>query len=68
MFPETRGKSLKEIDQLWADNIPAWRSASWIHGFLSSAPSKEVAGGRAPTYDKEAAAHFEGNSDIEAQI
>ncbi|EDO14501.1 hypothetical protein Kpol_281p2 [Vanderwaltozyma polyspora DSM 70294] len=29
MFPETKGKTLEEIDQMWAANIPAWRSASW---------------------------------------
>ncbi|EDO14502.1 hypothetical protein Kpol_281p3 [Vanderwaltozyma polyspora DSM 70294] len=29
MFPETKGKTLEEIDQMWEANIPAWRSASW---------------------------------------
>lgn len=28
-FPETRGKRLEEIDQIWTNNIPAWRSASY---------------------------------------
>lgn len=28
-FPETKGKRLEEIDQLWDENVPAWRSGSW---------------------------------------
>lgn len=28
-FPETRGKRLEEIGQLWDDHIPAWKSSSW---------------------------------------
>ncbi|CAK9438541.1 uncharacterized protein LODBEIA_P27650 [Lodderomyces beijingensis] len=28
-FPETRGKRLEEIGQMWDENVPAWRSASW---------------------------------------
>ncbi|ODQ83218.1 hypothetical protein BABINDRAFT_170202 [Babjeviella inositovora NRRL Y-12698] len=27
MFPETKGKTLEEIEQMWAEKIPAWRSA-----------------------------------------
>lgn len=30
MFPETRGKTLEEIDQMWADNIPAWKTSSYV--------------------------------------
>ncbi|CAH03072.1 sugar porter family MFS transporter [Kluyveromyces lactis] len=30
MFPETKGKTLEEIDQMWVDNIPAWRTANYI--------------------------------------
>lgn len=30
MFPETKGKTLEEIDQMWADKIPAWKSASYV--------------------------------------
>ncbi|SCU91562.1 LAMI_0E06392g1_1 [Lachancea mirantina] len=29
MFPETKGKTLEEIDQMWADNIPAWKTGSY---------------------------------------
>lgn len=29
-FPETKGKTLEEIDQMWADNIPAWKTASYV--------------------------------------
>lgn len=28
-FPETKGKRLEEIDQLWVDKIPAWRTTNW---------------------------------------
>lgn len=28
-FPETRGKRLEEIGQMWDERVPAWRSASW---------------------------------------
>lgn len=28
-FPETKGKRLEEIGQMWEEHIPAWRSASW---------------------------------------
>lgn len=30
MFPETKGKTLEEIDQMWASKIPAWKSAAWV--------------------------------------
>ncbi|EDO15111.1 hypothetical protein Kpol_1046p1, partial [Vanderwaltozyma polyspora DSM 70294] len=29
MFPETKGKTLEEIDQMWDAKIPAWRTSSW---------------------------------------
>ena len=28
-FPETKGKRLEEIGQMWAEGVPAWKSASW---------------------------------------
>lgn len=28
-FPETKGKRLEEIGQMWDEGIPAWRSGSW---------------------------------------
>ncbi|RLV94741.1 High-affinity glucose transporter [Spathaspora sp. JA1] len=28
-FPETRGKRLEEIGEMWDSNVPAWRSGSW---------------------------------------
>ncbi|CCH44599.1 High-affinity glucose transporter [Wickerhamomyces ciferrii] len=28
-FPETRGRRLEEIAQIWEDKVPAWRSGSW---------------------------------------
>lgn len=29
-FPETKGKRLEEIDQLWTEHVPAWKSASYV--------------------------------------
>jgi sugar porter (SP) family MFS transporter len=28
-FPETRGRRLEEIGQMWDEGVPAWRSSSW---------------------------------------
>lgn len=28
-FPETKGKRLEEIDQIWTEKVPAWKSASY---------------------------------------
>ncbi|WLF77924.1 high affinity glucose transporter [Lodderomyces elongisporus] len=28
-FPETKGKRLEEIGQMWDEKVPAWRSSSW---------------------------------------
>lgn len=28
-FPETKGKRLEEVGQMWDEHVPAWRSASW---------------------------------------
>ncbi|CUM48569.1 unnamed protein product [Debaryomyces tyrocola] len=28
-YPETKGKRLEEIGQIWEEKVPAWRSASW---------------------------------------
>ncbi|SCU99094.1 LADA_0H17524g1_1 [Lachancea dasiensis] len=30
MFPETKGKTLEEIDQMWEDRIPAWKTGSYV--------------------------------------
>lgn len=30
LFPETKGKTLEEISQMWDAKIPAWRTASWV--------------------------------------
>lgn len=29
MFPETKGKTLEEIDQMWEARIPAWKTHNW---------------------------------------
>ncbi|ANB14371.1 Snf3p [Sugiyamaella lignohabitans] len=50
LFPETKGKSLEEIDQIWAENIPAWRTANWQPRLPSVSDIKAVNGGRAPTF------------------
>ncbi|VEU22178.1 DEKNAAC103181 [Brettanomyces naardenensis] len=28
-FPETRGRRLEEVAQIWDDHIPVWKTASW---------------------------------------
>lgn len=28
-FPETKGKRLEEIAQIWEENVPAWKSKNW---------------------------------------
>lgn len=28
-FPETRGRRLEEIGQIWDEHVPAWKTASW---------------------------------------
>ncbi|CAR30852.1 hypothetical protein ZYGR_0P01540 [Zygosaccharomyces rouxii] len=30
LFPETKGKTLEEIDQMWEAHIPAWKTHSWV--------------------------------------
>ncbi|AMD21408.1 HER129Cp [Eremothecium sinecaudum] len=30
LFPETKSRTLEEIDQMWASGIPAWRSKSFV--------------------------------------
>ncbi len=30
LFPETKGKSLEEINQMWEAKLPAWRTSSWV--------------------------------------
>ena len=28
-FPETKGKRLEEIAQIWEEKIPAWKTTNW---------------------------------------
>ncbi|KAK6457887.1 high-affinity glucose transporter [Scheffersomyces xylosifermentans] len=28
-FPETKGKRLEEVAQMWEENVPAWKSTKW---------------------------------------
>ncbi|ODV97824.1 hypothetical protein PACTADRAFT_324 [Pachysolen tannophilus NRRL Y-2460] len=30
LFPETQGKTLEEIDQMWQDGVPAWRTKNYV--------------------------------------
>ncbi|VVT56550.1 uncharacterized protein SAPINGB_P005146 [Magnusiomyces paraingens] len=30
LFPETKGKTLEEINYMWDAKIPAWRTANWV--------------------------------------
>ncbi|EIF47193.1 high-affinity glucose transporter [Brettanomyces bruxellensis AWRI1499] len=41
-FPETKGKRLEEIAQIWDEHIPAWETASWQPEF-TAAEEKDVA-------------------------
>ncbi|ODV93279.1 hypothetical protein PACTADRAFT_51892 [Pachysolen tannophilus NRRL Y-2460] len=46
-FPETQGKTLEEIDKMWQDNIPAWRTRRYVpelppvEGVFDDKPSEE---------------------------
>lgn len=51
LFPETKGKTLEEIEQMWADKVPAWRSASWQPRTPSISDIKAANGGRAPSFE-----------------
>lgn len=54
MFPETKGKTLEEIDMMWKSGVPAWKSASWQpdlpnirdigHSNIGRAPSEKNVG------------------------
>lgn len=30
LFPETKGKTLEEINMMWESKVPAWRSHNWV--------------------------------------
>lgn len=36
LFPETKGKSLEEIDIMWDAKVPAWRTANWVPDHMPS--------------------------------
>ncbi|QID84730.1 hexose transporter hxt9 [Saccharomyces pastorianus] len=44
--PETKGLTLEEVDTMWLEGIPPWKSASWVP------PDRRTA-----DYDEEAVAH-----------
>lgn len=65
MFPETHRKSLEEIDMMWNEHVPAWRSSKWEPSFRPNIDDiKAVNGGRAPSIEKPEAAHNELVDDI----
>jgi len=49
LFPETKGKTLEEIDQIWAEKIPAWKSASFVPRQPSLSDIKAAHGGGPPS-------------------
>lgn len=49
LFPETKGKTLEEIEQMWEARIPAWRTASWQPRIINVEDIKNAGGGRAPS-------------------
>lgn len=60
LFPETKGKSLEEINQVWEEGVAAWKSASFEPKRPSLSDIKEVGGGRPPSViDKSVAGHNE---------
>ncbi|CCE66064.1 hypothetical protein TPHA_0O00950 [Tetrapisispora phaffii CBS 4417] len=75
MFPETKGKSLEEIDMMWAANLPAWRTKSWVPDVIipqldveplekgGSEGSTEFVEGSPYNDEKPITTHFEGSSD-----
>lgn len=30
LFPETKDRTLEEIEEMWTENIPAWRTSNWV--------------------------------------
>ncbi|CAN6595064.1 high-affinity hexose transporter Hxt7p [Trichomonascus vanleenenianus] len=42
LFPETKGKTLEEIEQVWAAKIPAWKTGSFVPSMPSVHDIKEI--------------------------
>nr|SIP56076.1 putative sugar porter [Yarrowia phangngaensis] len=42
LFPETKGKTLEEIDTMWAAKIPAWKTANWYPDHLPARTSDKA--------------------------
>lgn len=51
-FIETKGRTLEEIDQIWAAKIPAWKSESFEPYLPDVNDIKAAGGGRAPSFDE----------------
>uniref|UniRef100_A0A060TB35 ARAD1B12496p n=1 Tax=Blastobotrys adeninivorans TaxID=409370 RepID=A0A060TB35_BLAAD len=59
LFPETKGKTLEEIEQMWEANVPAWRSSSWEPRRPSLTDIKAVGEAGPTTFDKRVGEHDE---------
>uniref|UniRef100_A0A060SYD6 ARAD1A15246p n=1 Tax=Blastobotrys adeninivorans TaxID=409370 RepID=A0A060SYD6_BLAAD len=63
MFPETKGKTLEEIDQIWEAKIPAWRTANFEPRRPSITDIKSAGGAMALMENKEKTAHIDHAED-----
>ncbi|KAG5421961.1 HGT1 [Candida metapsilosis] len=63
-FPETKGKRLEEVGQMWDENVPAWRSASWTPT-IPIAPDSELARKLSLEHNEEKLMDEESNTDEE---
>jgi MFS family permease len=54
LFPETKGKTLEEIGQIWDEKIPAWKTASFEPRKPSVNEIKATGGTQLPSHDDKA--------------
>lgn len=50
-YPETKGKTLEEVEQMWESGVPAWKSASWKPALPDIDEIERFGGGRVPSID-----------------
>lgn len=68
-FPETKDKTLEEIEQMWDARIPAWRTASWQPRYIDVEEIRTAGGGRPPSVsDKIDVVHEENVSRVSSTV